>query len=86
MIDCQRFPITSKDWTAIDYLGLVVPVVLALVVWLVCCGCVCGVAPGAVSSGELEHEEDEDEEEEEEEEELLEEEGEVGESEELLNW
>jgi len=39
------------------------------------------VAPGAVSSGELEHEEDE-----EEEEELLEEEGEVGESEELLNW
>ena len=41
------------------------------------------MAPGAVSSGELEHEEDE---EEEEEEELLEEEGEVGESEELLNW
>ena len=80
MIDCQRLPITSKDWTAIDYLGLVVPVVLAVVVWLVCCGCVCGVAPGAVSSGELEHEEDE------EEEELLEEEGEVGESEELLNW
>ena len=41
------------------------------------------MAPRAVSSGELEHEEDE---EEEEEEELLEEEGEVGESEELLNW